>query len=61
MRGLHSSGFEDILVHNVRELDPLDPKKQAARIAHGVGTKKRMEIEKAAEKKGIRVLNAGGE
>jgi large subunit ribosomal protein L32e len=61
VRGRHPSGFEDILVHNVRDLERLNPEFQAARIGHGVGTKKRMEIERAAEKKGIRVLNRGGE
>ena len=61
MRGLHSSGFEDILVHNVNDLTELNPKKQAVRIGHGVGTRKRKEILKAAEKKGLRILNPGGE
>jgi len=61
VRGLHSSGFEDILIHNVNDLTELDPKKQAVRIGHGVGTRKRKEIVKAAEKKGLRILNPGGE
>jgi large subunit ribosomal protein L32e len=61
VRGLHPSGFEDILVHNVADLDGLDPKIQAIRIGHGVGTRKRMDIVKAAEKAGLRILNRGGD
>jgi large subunit ribosomal protein L32e len=46
-------------VHNVGDLDGLNPRTQAVRIAHGVGTKKREQISTAAEKKGIRILNPG--
>ncbi|MFQ6127642.1 MAG: 50S ribosomal protein L32e [Thermoplasmata archaeon] len=57
VRGLHPSGFEEVLVHNKKELEVLDPKKQAARIGHSVGTRKRIEIESRADEIGIRVLN----
>ncbi|HEY7587988.1 MAG TPA: 50S ribosomal protein L32e [Thermoplasmata archaeon] len=57
VRGLHPSGFEEVLVHNPNQLEGLDPAKQAVRIAHGVGTRKRELIEKACEEKGLRVLN----
>lgn len=57
VRGLHPSGFQEILVHNVRQLDGLDPARQAVRIAHGVGTRKREMIEQACDDKGLRVLN----
>ncbi len=57
VRGLHPSGFQEILVHNERQLEGLDPAKQAVRIAHGVGTRKRELIEKACDDKGLRVLN----
>jgi large subunit ribosomal protein L32e len=56
-RGLHPSGFEEILIHNSSELEVLDPKVQAARIGHSVGTKKRIEIETRADEIGIRILN----
>jgi len=60
-RGLHPSGFEDVLVYNVKDIEALDPKVQAARIGHSVGVRKRIAmIEKAAKLK-IRVLNRGGE
>lgn len=57
VRGLHPSGFEEILVHNVEALEGIDPKKQAIRIGKTVGTRKRITIQDRAEKLGIRVLN----
>jgi large subunit ribosomal protein L32e len=57
VRGLHPSGFQEILVHNERQLEGLDATKQAVRIAHGVGTRKREIIEKACDDKGLRILN----
>jgi large subunit ribosomal protein L32e len=56
-RGLHSSGFQEKTIFNVKDLDTLNPKTQAARIGGSVGTKKRIEIEKKAEKLDIRILN----
>ena len=56
-RGLHSSGFEEVAVYNVRDIENVDPKTQAARIGSTVGTKKRIEIEKKAEELDVRVLN----
>ena len=57
VRGLHPSGFQEILVHNSHQLEGLDATKQAVRIAHGVGTRKRELIEKACDEKGLRILN----
>jgi len=58
-RGLHPSGFKEMLVHNVAELDFINPKLEAARIAHGVGMRKRKDIVKKADELGIRILNRG--
>ena len=57
VRGLHPSGFREVLVYNVEQLRSINPDKEAARIAHTVGKKKRIEIIKKAEELGIRVLN----
>ena len=59
-RGLHSSGFEEVIVYNASELEAINPKTQAARIGGSVGTRKRIELEKKAEKLDIRVLNLQG-
>lgn len=56
-RGLHPSGFEEVAVYNVRDIENVNPKTQAARIGSTVGTKKRIEIEKKAEELDVRVLN----
>lgn len=58
-RGLHPSGYTDNVVHNVAELGKLDPKKDAARLGHTVGKRKRIEIIAKATELGIKVLNAG--
>jgi len=57
VRGLHASGFEEIIIHNTNELEHIDPKTQAARIGGSVGTRKRIEIEKKADELEVRILN----
>jgi large subunit ribosomal protein L32e len=57
VRGLHPSGFEDVLVHNTDDLEGVDADTQAVRIASGVGGRKRARIEEEADEAGIRVLN----
>jgi len=57
VRGRHPSGFIEVLVHNVKELEGIDPKRYAIRIASTVGRRKRIEIIKMADKLGIKVLN----
>ena len=56
-RGLHPSGFEEVIVYNVNDLEGINPDTQAARIGSTVGTKKRMDIEKKAEELDVRILN----
>jgi large subunit ribosomal protein L32e len=56
-RALHPSGFEEVMVYNADGLKEIDPKTQAARIAHTVGKRKRAKILTEARKKKIVVLN----
>ena len=56
-RGLHPSGYREVLVHNVHEVSTVDSATQAVRIAHTVGKKKRAEIVAAAEERTVVVLN----
>jgi large subunit ribosomal protein L32e len=58
-RGIHPSGYEEVLVHNVDELREIDPKTQAARIAHTVSKKKKAAILVEARKRKITILNPG--
>jgi large subunit ribosomal protein L32e len=56
-RGKHPSGFEEIMVFSPKDLDSLDPKRQAVRIGHSVGYLKRMHIALRADEMNIRILN----
>lgn len=56
-RGLHPSGFKEVIVSNVGDLEGVDPKIEAVRISSTVGTKKRIDIEKKAEELEVRILN----
>jgi large subunit ribosomal protein L32e len=58
-RGLHPSGYRDILVHNLSELEALSPKTDAARFAAGVGRRKRLALALKAKELGIKMLNGG--
>ena len=60
VRGYHPSGFLEIMIFTVNDLEGVNPKVQAARIGSTVGTRKRIQIIDAADAKGIRVLNRGG-
>jgi large subunit ribosomal protein L32e len=57
VRGLHPSGFEEVMVFNTDGLEGIDPKKQAVRIGGTVGYRKRTAIEDRADELGIRILN----
>lgn len=57
VRGLHPTGFEEVRVHRPEEVEGLDPKTQAVRIGHTVGTRKRLAIQERADEAGVRVLN----
>ncbi len=56
-RGLHPSGYFEVLVRNVDDIGKVDSKTQAIRIAHTVGARKRVEILARAGDMGIHVLN----
>lgn len=56
-RGLHPSGYVEVLIRNLDDVGGVDPETQAVRIAHTVGGRKRVEILTKAEEMGIRVLN----
>jgi len=56
-RGLHPSGYKEVLAHTPDEVVNVDPKTQAIRIAHTVGMRKRIQISSLAREKGIHILN----
>lgn len=57
VRGLHPSGFEEVMVHRPADLEDVDPDREAVRIASAVGARKRERIEERAADREIRVLN----
>ena len=56
-RGLHPSGFREVMVHNAGDLEIIDPETEAARVGKTVGGRKREQIYSRADELGIRVLN----
>ncbi len=57
VRGIHPSGFYEVLVASTAELEGLDPMTTAIRIRGPVGLRKREEIQAGAIQKGLRILN----
>jgi len=56
-RSIHPSGFREVIVSNLKELESVDPSNQAARISGKVGLMKRERILTRADELRIRVLN----
>lgn len=59
VKGLHPSGYMDVLISSIVELELVDPAFEAIRIAATVGARKKAMILAKAEELGIRVLNPG--
>lgn len=56
-RGLHPSGYKEVLISNLKGIKDIDPKNEALRIAHSVGKRKRTAIIVEARKRKIKILN----
>ncbi len=56
-RFLHPSGFREVMVHNLADLESVDPETEAARVGATVGGRKREHIYARADELGVRVLN----
>ena len=59
VKGLHPSGYSDVLIYSTSELELVDPSYEAIRVASSVGARKKAVIITKAEELGIRVLNPG--
>jgi large subunit ribosomal protein L32e len=57
IRGLHASGFEEVLVHSIKELERVNRKKQVVKIGHDVGRRKRVMLQDRADELNILILN----
>ena len=59
VKGLHPSGYSDVLISSITELELVDSSYEAIRIAATVGARKKAIILAKAEELGIKVLNPG--
>ncbi len=59
IRGLHPSGFREVRVSSIKDLEMVNPEVEAIRIAHTIGGRKRIEIINKAREMGIHILNPG--
>ncbi|KUG20399.1 MAG: 50S ribosomal protein L32e [Methanomicrobiaceae archaeon] len=57
VRGLHPSGYEEVLVFSPAELAGLNPETQAVRIGGTVGGRKRATLQEQALQLGLKILN----
>ena len=58
VRGMHPSGFYEVLIYTLDDLESLNPKTHAVRIAANIGGRKRGSIQEKALSAGLKVLNA---
>jgi large subunit ribosomal protein L32e len=58
VRGMHPSGFFEVLISSVKELEGIDPKTHAIRIGATVGERTRVGLQEKAISEGFKVLNA---
>ena len=56
-RGMHPSGYREVIVNNAEAVAAVDPNTHAIRIAHTVGRKKRAVIIAEAKRLNIKILN----
>lgn len=57
-RGIHPSGYREVLVNNPQEVEDIDPENQAIRIASSVGGRKKSQILEKAKELDLKVINA---
>lgn len=57
IRGLHPSGYEEVLVHTPSEVKDVDPEAEAIKVGSSVGKRKKIAILNKADEKNIKVLN----
>ena len=58
VRGMHPSGFFEILLFTVKDLEGIDPKTHAIRIGAAIGERTRLGLQEKALAAGFKVLNA---
>ena len=59
VRGLHPSGFEEVRVTTIQDLNKLNKNRHAIKISGKLGAKKRITLIDYCQKRGFRILNLG--
>jgi large subunit ribosomal protein L32e len=59
VRGLHPSGFEEVRVEIIGDMENLNNKKHAIKISTKLGIRKRIKLIDYAQKRGFKILNIG--
>jgi large subunit ribosomal protein L32e len=57
LKGLHPSGFKEILIQSLKDLEKVNREKEAGRISHKIGKKKRQMILEKAKELNVKILN----
>ena len=57
LKFLHPSGFQEVMIRNLKDLEKINSEKQAIRIASAIGRKKKLQIMKVAEERKLKILN----
>lgn len=57
LKGLHPSGFEEVLIQNLNDLQKIDREREAGKISRRIGKKKRKLILEKAKELNIKILN----
>jgi large subunit ribosomal protein L32e len=57
VKGMHPSGFHEVLVFTPAEMEGLDPGVYAVRIGASVGNRKRLVLQQQAMTAGLKILN----
>ena len=59
VRGIHPSGYKEVMVFNVNDLKGLNNKKHALKLSGRLGAKKRIALIEYAQNRGFKILNVG--
>ena len=59
IRGTHPSGFQEVRVENINDLENLSNKRHALKISGNLGAKKRIALIDYSKRRGFKILNIG--
>ena len=57
VRGIHPSGYEEVRVETIKDVENLNNRKHALKISSKLGAKKRMVLIDYSKRKGFKILN----